>query len=62
VDQAKASEWYEAMVSANIDISEMNYEEAVSYFICLESLEKIHCKNGPAPALAVDNKTLLPVV
>jgi antitoxin component HigA of HigAB toxin-antitoxin module len=29
--QAKASEWHEAMVSANIDIFEISYEEYVSY-------------------------------
>jgi hypothetical protein len=61
LDQAKAPEWHEAVVSANIDIFEMNYEEAVSYFICLENLEKIRRTNGPATALGVDNKTLLPV-
>jgi hypothetical protein len=59
LDQAKAPEWREAMVSANIDIFEMNYEEAVSYFICLENLEKIRCTNGPAPALAIENKKLI---
>jgi hypothetical protein len=30
LDQAKAPEWHEAMVSANIDIFEMNYEEAIA--------------------------------
>jgi hypothetical protein len=41
LDQAKACnpEWHEAMVSANIDIFEMSYEESVSYFRCLENLE-----------------------
>jgi hypothetical protein len=56
LDQAKAPEWHEAMVSDNIDIFEMNYEEAIAYFICLENLEKICCTNGPASAVAVDNK------
>jgi hypothetical protein len=40
-DQAKAPEWHEAMVSANIDILKMNYEEAIAYFIRLENLEKV---------------------
>jgi len=57
LDQAKAPEWHEAMVSANIDIFEMNYEEAVAYFIRLENLEKIRRTNGPA--VAVDNKKLI---
>jgi hypothetical protein len=30
LDQAKAPEWHEAMVNANIDIFEMTYEESVS--------------------------------
>jgi hypothetical protein len=40
LDQAKAPEWHEAMVAANIDIFEMSYEESVSYFKRLEKLEK----------------------
>ena len=32
LDQAKSSEWHEAMLAANIDIFEMNYEEAIAYF------------------------------
>jgi hypothetical protein len=32
LDQAKASEWHKVMVNANIDISEISYEESVSYF------------------------------
>jgi hypothetical protein len=59
LDQAKAwdPEWHEAMVNANIDIFEMSYEESVSYFKCLENLEKIRCTNGPNPSsLAVDSK------
>jgi hypothetical protein len=59
LDQAKARypEWHEAMVNANIDIFEMSYEETVSYFKCLENLEKIRCTNGPNPSsLPVDNK------
>jgi hypothetical protein len=32
LDQAKAPEWHEAMVNANIDIFEMSYEESVFYF------------------------------
>jgi hypothetical protein len=41
LDQAKAPEWHEAMVNANIQIFEMSYEESVSYFKRLENLEKI---------------------
>jgi hypothetical protein len=40
------------MISANIDIFEMDYESAILYFICLENLD-----NGPAPTVAVDNNT-----
>jgi hypothetical protein len=59
LDQAKAwdPEWHEAMVKSNIDIFEMTYEESVSYFKCLENLEKIRRTNGPNPSsLPVDNK------
>jgi hypothetical protein len=59
LDQAKAPEWHEAVVSANIDIFEMNYEEAIAYFIRLENLEKIRRTNGLASAVAVDNKKLI---
>jgi hypothetical protein len=55
LDQAKAPEWHEAMVAANIDIFEMSYEEFVAYFKTLEILEKIKKTNGMAP-LPVDNK------
>jgi hypothetical protein len=55
LDQAKAPEWHEAMVAANIDIFEMSYEESVAYFKRLENLEKIKKTNGMAP-LPVDNK------
>jgi hypothetical protein len=45
------------MVNANIDIFEMSYEESVSYFKCLENLEKIKHTNGSNPSsLPVDNK------
>jgi hypothetical protein len=45
------------MVNANIDIFEMIYEESVSYFKCLENLEKIRRTNSPNPSsLPVDNK------
>jgi hypothetical protein len=55
-DQAKASEWHEAMVNANIDIFEMSYEESVSYFKRLENLEKIRRTNSPNPSsLPVEN-------
>jgi hypothetical protein len=59
LDQAKDvdPEWHEAMVNANIDIFEMSHEESVSYFKCLENLEKIKRTNGPNPSsLPVDNK------
>jgi hypothetical protein len=59
LDQAKARdpEWHEAMVNANIEIFEMTYEESVSYFKCLENLEKINHTNSPNPSsLPVDNK------
>jgi hypothetical protein len=57
LDQAKAPEWHEAMVNANIDIFEMTDEESVSYFKRLENLEKIRRTNGPNPSsLPVDNK------
>ena len=57
LDQAKPPKWHEAMISANIDIFEMDYEAAISYFIRLENLDKIRHMNGPAPAVAVDNST-----
>jgi hypothetical protein len=45
------------MILANIDIFEMNYEEAISYFKHLENLEKICLTNGPAPNTTTeDNK------
>ena len=56
LDQAKAAEWHESMVAANIDIFEMSYEVSLSYFKRLENLEKIRHTNGPAPTLQVDNK------
>jgi hypothetical protein len=57
LDQAKAPEWHEAMMNANIDIFEMSYEESVSSFKCLENLEKIRRINGHNPSsLPVDNK------
>ena len=55
LDQAKPPNWHEAMVSANIDIFEMEYESAISYFIRLENLDKIRSTNGAAPTVAVDN-------
>jgi hypothetical protein len=57
LDQAKDSEWHEAMVNANIDIFKKSYEESVSYFKRLENLEKIRRTNGPNhSSLSVDNK------
>jgi hypothetical protein len=62
LDQAKAPEWHEVMVSANIDIFEISYEESVSYFKRLENLEKIRRTNGPNPSsLPVENKNTLSV-
>jgi hypothetical protein len=50
-------DWHEAMVNANIEIFEMSYEESVSYFKCLENLEKIRRTNSLNPSsLPVDNK------
>jgi hypothetical protein len=57
LDQAKPPNWHEAMISANIDIFEMDYESAISYFMQLENLDKICCTNGPRAA--VDNNTSL---
>jgi hypothetical protein len=39
-------EWHEAMVYTNIDLFEMSYEESISCFKFMESLEKIKCTNG----------------
>jgi hypothetical protein len=59
LDQAKAPEWHEAMVNAKIDVFEISYEEAVSYFKHLENLEKIRRTNGLNPSsLQVDNKDM----
>jgi hypothetical protein len=58
LDQTKAREpeWYETMVNANIYIFELSYEESVSCFKRLESLEKIRRTNSPNPSsLPVDN-------
>jgi hypothetical protein len=57
LDQAKPPNWHEAMVSANINIFEMDYELAISYFIRLENLDKLRRMNGPAPTVAVENNT-----
>ena len=56
LDQAKAPEWHEAMVAANIDTFETSYEESVSYFKCLKNLEKFRRINGPTPTLPIDNE------
>jgi hypothetical protein len=61
LDQAKSRdpEWQEAIVNANIDIFEITYEESLSYFKCLENLEKIRHNNCPNPSsLPVDIKNL----
>ena len=57
LDQSKPPNWHEAMISANIDIFEMDYKAAISYFIRLENLDKIRRMNGTSPAVAVDNNT-----
>jgi hypothetical protein len=45
------------VVSANIDIFEMSYEEPVSYFKILENLEKIRRNNSPnTSSLPLDDK------
>jgi hypothetical protein len=41
LDQATPPNWHEATISANIDIFEMDFESAISYFIRLEILDKI---------------------
>jgi hypothetical protein len=47
----------------NIYIFEMSYEESVSYFKHLESLEKIRCTSGPNPSsLPIDDKKLVSVI
>jgi uncharacterized protein YdeI (YjbR/CyaY-like superfamily) len=50
LDQAKAPEWQEAMVNANIHIFQMSYEESISHFKRLETLEKIRSTNGTNPS------------
>jgi hypothetical protein len=50
LDQAKAPEWHEAMVNANIDIFEISYEESISYFKRLENLEMIRRTNCANPS------------
>jgi hypothetical protein len=61
-DQAKAPEWHEAMVNANINIFEISYEEYTSYFKLFENLEKIRRTNDPSlDTLSVDRKKNFPV-
>jgi hypothetical protein len=43
------------MVSSNVNIFEMDYEATISYFICLENLDKIQHTYGAAPAEVLDN-------
>jgi hypothetical protein len=65
LDQVNALgiEWCGAMVSANIDIFEMSYEESVIYFKRLENLEKIRRTNGPNPSsLPAVNKKSISVI
>jgi hypothetical protein len=60
--QAKSrnSEWYEAMVNANIYTFEMSYEESVSYFKHLENFEKIRYTNVPGlDKLTVENEKIV---
>jgi hypothetical protein len=57
LDQAKAPEWHEAMVNANIDMFEISYEASVSYVKNLENLEKIRHTNNPnTSSLPVDKE------
>jgi hypothetical protein len=57
LDQAKSSEWYAAMILANIEIFKVYYEEAVFYFKRLKNLEKICRTSGQTPdTTKVDNK------
>jgi hypothetical protein len=59
LDQAKAPEWHEVMVNANIDIFKMCYDKSVSYFNHLQNLENIRRTNGTNPSsLPVDNKQM----
>ena len=44
LDQSNSPEWRAAMILKNIDIFEMNYEEAISYFKRLKNLEKIEAQ------------------
>jgi hypothetical protein len=60
LDQAKSwdTEWHEAMVNDNFEISEMSHEEFVAYFKCLENLKKI-TRTGLSPASKpLDNKNM----
>ena len=61
LDQAKPPNWPEAMISANIDIFEMDYKSAILYFIRLKNLDKIWRMNGQAPTVAVDNITSITI-
>jgi hypothetical protein len=49
--QAKAPEWHEAIIDANIDMLEMRYEKSVSYLKRLEKMEKIGNINGQGPVI-----------
>jgi hypothetical protein len=55
LDRAKPPSWHEAVVSANIDVFEMDFDSAISYFRRLENLDMIRRMNGPAslPLLVV---------
>jgi hypothetical protein len=65
LDQAKAvnPDLHETVVNANIDIFQISYEESVSYFKCLENVEKIRRTNGLNPSsLPVDKKKIVSVI
>jgi hypothetical protein len=49
LDQAKTRdpEWHGEIVYVNFDIFDTSYKESVSYFKCLENLEKIRHINDP---------------
>jgi hypothetical protein len=57
LDQAKAlnPERHEVMVNANNEIFEMIYEEYVSYFKCLENMEKIR-RTNPSKSFLTTNR------
>jgi hypothetical protein len=45
-NQAKAPEWHEVMMNANIDIFEMSYVETDSYFKSLDNTKRVSATNS----------------